>query len=231
MLICMYDRVFTCTAGGKEVHITLSHVVGGLGLLEREGAAILNAVCMYDRVFNCTAGGKEVHITLSHEVGGLGLLEREGAAILNATLRPLASRAIPAFQRPLRHAGIAARLQLTANGGTLISAEVAQKVLLNPPCFAGCCHRRALCFKIWSCRQLCLFMPAFRKLACAELSLPQEQLWAVVLMPMCCMQLPIATIQSGPVDSLRGAAALTGFSNAIVMDIGEPSNTPLKWCT
>ena len=92
-------------------------------------------ICMYDRVSNCTAGGKEVHITFSHEVGGLGLLQREGAAILNAALRPLASRAIPAFQGALRHAGIAAPLQLTANGGTLISAEVAQKVLLNPPCF------------------------------------------------------------------------------------------------
>ena len=86
MLTCMYDRIFSCTAGGKEVHITLTHVVGGLGLLEREGAAILNADSMYDRVFNCTAGRKEVHITLNHVVGGLGLLEREGAAILNADM-------------------------------------------------------------------------------------------------------------------------------------------------
>lgn len=78
-----------------------------------------------------TAGGKEVHITLSHEVGGLGLLEREDAAILNAALSPLASRAILAFQCALHDAGIAAPLQLTANSGTLISAEVAQKVHLN----------------------------------------------------------------------------------------------------
>ena len=35
------------------------------------------------------------------------------------------------------------------------------------------------------------------------------------------MQLPIATIQSGPVNSLRGAAALTGLSDAIVLDIGK----------
>ena len=35
------------------------------------------------------------------------------------------------------------------------------------------------------------------------------------------MQLPIATIQSGPVNSLRGAAALTGVSDAIVLDIGR----------
>ena len=83
------------------MHITLTHEVGGLSLLKGKCAAMLNADMVYDRVFKCTAGGKEVHITLSHEVGGLGLLEREGAAILNAALRPLASRAIPAFQRAL----------------------------------------------------------------------------------------------------------------------------------
>ena len=38
------------------------------------------------------------------------------------------------------------------------------------------------------------------------------------------MQLPIATIQSGPVNSLRGAAALTGLSDAIVLDIGKPTS-------
>ncbi|CAL5220079.1 g2030 [Coccomyxa viridis] len=108
---------------------------------------------------SCESGGKDVHITLSHEVGQLGLLEREDASFLNAALRPLASRVIPAFQRALQEAGIQARLQLTSNDGTLISAQTAQK-------------------------------------------------------------LPIATIQSGPVNSLRGAAALTGLSDAIVLDIG-----------
>ena len=73
-------------------------------------------------------GGKDVHITLSHEVGQLGLLEREDASFLNAALRPLASRVIPAFQRALQEAGIQARLQLTSNDGTLISAQTAQKV-------------------------------------------------------------------------------------------------------
>ena len=36
------------------------------------------------------------------------------------------------------------------------------------------------------------------------------------------LQLPVSTIQSGPVNSLRGAAALTGIADAIVIDIGEP---------
>ena len=75
----------------------------------------------------CTAG-RQVHITLSHEVGQLGLLEREGASVLNAALRPLASRVIPAFQLALQEAGIQARLQLTSNNGTLISAQAAQQV-------------------------------------------------------------------------------------------------------
>lgn len=34
------------------------------------------------------------------------------------------------------------------------------------------------------------------------------------------MQMPIATFQSGPVNSLRGAAFLSGCSDAIVCDIG-----------
>lgn len=35
---------WVCNAGDKaDVHVTLSHEVGGLGLLERENAAILNA--------------------------------------------------------------------------------------------------------------------------------------------------------------------------------------------
>ena len=65
---------------------------------------------------------------MSHEVGRVGLLEREAAAILNAALRPLASRVIPAMQQALKESGIRAPLQLTSNDGTLISADMAQKV-------------------------------------------------------------------------------------------------------
>ena len=39
------------------------------------------------------------------------------------------------------------------------------------------------------------------------------------------LQLPVSTIQSGPVNSLRGAAALTGIADAIVIDIGAPHIT------
>ena len=35
-----------------------------------------------------------------------------------------------------------------------------------------------------------------------------------------CMQMPIATFQSGPVNSLRGAAFLSGVADGIVCDIG-----------
>ncbi|CAK0783618.1 hypothetical protein CVIRNUC_006817 [Coccomyxa viridis] len=106
-----------------------------------------------------SSGIADIHVTLSHEVGHIGLLEREAAAILNAALRPLASRVIPAIQQALKDSGIRAQLQLTSNDGTLITADMAQK-------------------------------------------------------------LPVSTIQSGPVNSLRGAAALTGIADAIVIDIG-----------
>ena len=74
------------------------------------------------------AGVPDPHVTLSHEVGRIGLLEREAAAILNAALRPLASRVIPAIQQALKESGIKAQLRLTSNDGTLISADMAQKV-------------------------------------------------------------------------------------------------------
>ena len=61
-------------------------------------------------------------------MGRIGLLEREAAAILNAALRPLASRVIPAIQQALKDSGIRAQLQLTSNDGTLIPADMAQKV-------------------------------------------------------------------------------------------------------
>ncbi|BDA41353.1 probable D-/L-hydantoinase subunit A at N-terminal half [Coccomyxa sp. Obi] len=101
----------------------------------------------------------ETHITLSHEVAQLGILERENAAILNAALRPLAAQLVPAFQEAMQVAGISGRLFLTSNDGTLISAETA-------------------------------------------------------------MQAPIATVQSGPVNSLRGAAFLSGVQDGLVIDIG-----------
>ena len=42
------------------------------------------------------------------------------------------------------------------------------------------------------------------------------------------LQLPVSTIQSGPVNSLQGAAALTGIADGIVIDIGEPRITTFR---
>ncbi|KAK9820469.1 hypothetical protein WJX72_010677 [[Myrmecia] bisecta] len=102
---------------------------------------------------------QQMHITLSHQIGQLGLLERENAAILNAALRPLAAHAVPAMQQALASIGIQGELFLTSNDGTLMSATAAK-------------------------------------------------------------QMPIATLQSGPVNSLRGAAFLSGATDAVVLDIG-----------
>ena len=81
---------------------------------EEEAAAILRDEC------------PEVAITLSHRLGRIGLLERENAALLNACLVPLAATTTRAFTDALRASGIAARLYLTQNDGTLMLAEVAE---------------------------------------------------------------------------------------------------------
>eukprot|EP00884_Botryococcus_braunii_P006537 jgi/Botrbrau1/15885/Bobra.40_1s0068.1 len=101
----------------------------------------------------------EVYATLSHELGGLGLIERENAAILNAALRPLAAAALPQMEAAFQALQLNARLYLTSNDGTLMPFETAKR-------------------------------------------------------------LPIATVQSGPVNSVRGAAVLTGLSDGLVIDIG-----------
>ncbi|KAK9800870.1 hypothetical protein WJX73_003020 [Symbiochloris irregularis] len=100
-----------------------------------------------------------IHITVSHRIGQLGLLERENAAILNAALQPLAARLVPAFEAAMAQLGVKAELYLTANDGTLMPAKAAT-------------------------------------------------------------ELPIATFQSGPVNSLRGAAYLSGVRDGVVSDIG-----------
>lgn len=98
-------------------------------------------------------------VTLSTEVGGLGLLDRENAAIINASLAMLATRIIPALRHAISELGINAPMYLSQNDGTLITAERA-------------------------------------------------------------MALPILTCAAGPTNSIRGAAFLTGLTEAIVADIG-----------
>jgi N-methylhydantoinase A/oxoprolinase/acetone carboxylase beta subunit len=104
--------------------------------------------------------GQEIPITLSHEVGSVGLLERENSAVLNAALVKVAWKAIEAFQKAMKDAGIKeASMFLTQNDGTLMSSDYARRY-------------------------------------------------------------PILTVASGPTNSIRGAAFLTGLKDGIIVDIG-----------
>ncbi|MDP7592239.1 MAG: hydantoinase/oxoprolinase family protein [Litorilituus sp.] len=100
-----------------------------------------------------------VNITLSHQVGGIGLVERENAAIINASLQALSHKVIPTLQQAISELGIAAPLYLSHNDGTLMSAEYA-------------------------------------------------------------MQYPVMTCNASVTNSIRGAAFLSGLSDAIIVDIG-----------
>jgi N-methylhydantoinase A/oxoprolinase/acetone carboxylase beta subunit len=100
-----------------------------------------------------------VHVSLSHEIGRIGLLERENATIVNACLRDLADRIADAFGNALARAKIAAPLYLSQNDGTLMDVEYARRY-------------------------------------------------------------PVATFASGPTNSMRGAAFLSGVTDGAVVDIG-----------
>jgi N-methylhydantoinase A/oxoprolinase/acetone carboxylase beta subunit len=100
-----------------------------------------------------------VHVSLSHEIGRVGLLERENATIVNACLRDLAGQIVDAFGSALATAGISAPLYLSQNDGTLMDVEHARRY-------------------------------------------------------------PVATFASGPTNSMRGAAFLSGLADCAVVDIG-----------
>ncbi len=107
--------------------------------------------------------GPNVSITLSHEIGSIGLLERENSAVLNASVIEVARVAIEAFEHSIREMGMEkAKLYITQNDGTLMSAEFAKRY-------------------------------------------------------------PIFMIASGPSNSIRGAAFLTGLNDGIVVDVGGTS--------
>jgi N-methylhydantoinase A/oxoprolinase/acetone carboxylase beta subunit len=106
--------------------------------------------------------GEDFPITLGHEVGGLGLIERENSAILNAALTFVGRDIVSGLQEALARERLAADIFLTQNDGTLLSAAEA-------------------------------------------------------------MRRPILTIGSGPTNSMRGAAYLSGLADAIVMDVGGTS--------
>src|SRR6202140_2958100 len=100
-----------------------------------------------------------VSVPCSHLLGGIGLLERENAAILNASLIALAEETIRGFEHAKSRIGLSAPLFVTQNDGTVAEAS------------------RAAAF-------------------------------------------PVYSFASGPTNSMRGAAYLSGIEEAIVVDVG-----------
>jgi len=104
----------------------------------------------------------DIHISLSHEIGSLGLIERENATVLNAALTGVAGDVAGAFRGALTESGIDPVTFFAQNDGTLMDLEYA-------------------------------------------------------------LRFPVLTIGSGPANSIRGAAYLTGSTDAIVVDVGGTS--------
>lgn len=101
----------------------------------------------------------DVHFSLSHRIGRIGLIERENATIVNAALLDVADRVTRAFRGALELSGIDAPLYLSQNDGTLMDVMYARAY-------------------------------------------------------------PVLTFASGPTNSMRGAARLSGLDDCIVVDIG-----------
>ncbi len=102
---------------------------------------------------------EDVSITLSHMVGRAGLLERENAAVLNASLTALSRDVVGSIRSALRELDVEAPVYISQNDGTLMNSEYVE-------------------------------------------------------------QYPILTFASGPTNSMRGAAYLSGKKDALVVDIG-----------
>jgi len=106
--------------------------------------------------------GTDVHVSLSHEIGSIGLLERENATILNGALAGVARDVAGAMLDALRARGLNAVTFFAQNDGTLMSLDQA-------------------------------------------------------------LRYPVLTIGSGPANSVRGAAFLTGAADSLVADVGGTS--------
>jgi N-methylhydantoinase A/oxoprolinase/acetone carboxylase beta subunit len=104
----------------------------------------------------------DVHVSLSHEVGALGLIERENATVLNAALVAVANDVAGALDTALAAHGLEATVLFAQNDGTLMALDYA-------------------------------------------------------------VRNPVLTIGSGPANSLRGAAFLSGVGDALVADVGGTS--------
>jgi N-methylhydantoinase A/oxoprolinase/acetone carboxylase beta subunit len=106
--------------------------------------------------------GGDIHVSLSHEVGSLGLIERENATVLNAALVAVAREVATALEAALAAHALDPTVLFAQNDGTLMGLDYA-------------------------------------------------------------IRNPVLTIGSGPANSLRGAAFLSGVSDALVVDVGGTS--------
>lgn len=107
--------------------------------------------------------GPHPHVSLSHEIGALGLLERENATVLNEALVGAAHGVAKALTAALSANGLGdAIVYFAQNDGTLMALDYA-------------------------------------------------------------LHFPVLTIGSGPANSIRGAAYLTGVKDALVTDVGGTS--------
>ena len=106
--------------------------------------------------------GEHMHVSLSHEIGSVGLLERENATILNAALTGVAQDVARAMQDALSGHDLRPETFFAQNDGTLMALDHA-------------------------------------------------------------VRYPVLTIGSGRANSIRGAAFLTGSSDALVVDVGGTS--------
>lgn len=100
-----------------------------------------------------------IRVCASHVMGGLGLIERENASILNASLLDFADRVANALVESSERLGLQCPVYVSQNDGTLVDLERVR-------------------------------------------------------------QFPALTFASGPTNSIRGAWALTGLADAIVVDVG-----------
>jgi N-methylhydantoinase A/oxoprolinase/acetone carboxylase beta subunit len=104
----------------------------------------------------------EMHVSLSHEIGSIGLLERENATILNEALAGVARDVADAMRAALAVHSLRPSTFFAQNDGTLMGLDLA-------------------------------------------------------------LRYPVLTIGSGPANSIRGAAFLTGTSDSLVVDVGGTS--------
>ncbi|MEM1261031.1 MAG: hydantoinase/oxoprolinase family protein [Pseudomonadota bacterium] len=170
---CLGDRVYTLRGGTLYDGFSLadfdeseiSRVIADLVAKNVEAVAVSAVFSPVDPEPEKALGARiqaalpNAHVTLSHTIGRLGLLERENAALLNTSLLPFADRVVTAFVDAIRGRGLTGKFFISQNDGTLMDVDFARRF-------------------------------------------------------------PALTFASGPTNSLRGAASLTGLDNAIVIDIG-----------